>query len=59
MKFKDFLFTKSHTQEFLIEIHIHHFLKNNRSSRSEVFCQKGVLEDYSNLIGKHMCKVSF
>ena len=52
MKFKDFLFTKSHTQEFLKEIHIHPFLRNDRSSHSEVFCEKGVLQNFCKNHGK-------
>ena len=28
---------------------------NNRSSHSEMFCKKGVLENFAKFIGKHLC----
>ena len=32
-------------------------LSNFRSSRPEVFCQKGVLRNFTKFTGKHMCQV--
>ena len=30
-----------------------------RSSRPEVFCKKGVLENFAEFIGKHLCQSLF
>ena len=30
-----------------------------RSSRSEVFCKKGVLRSFAKFIGKHLCQILF
>ena len=32
---------------------------NNRSSRSEVFCKKGVVKNFAKFIGKHLCQSLF
>ena len=31
-------------------------IKNSRSSRPEVFCKKGVLENVAKFTGKHLCQ---
>ena len=31
----------------------------NRSSRPEVFCNKGVLRNFTNFTGKHLCQSLF
>ena len=33
-----------------------HFSAIIRSSRLEVFCKKGVLENFAKLTGKHLCQ---
>ena len=35
------------------------FVSYNRSSRSEVFCKKGVLRNFAKFIGKHVCQSLF
>ena len=35
---------------------IHYYLKNKRSSRPEVFCKKGVLKNFTEFTGKHLCQ---
>ena len=34
-------------------------LRRFRSSRQEVFCQKGVLRNFSKFTGKHLCQILF
>ena len=29
---------------------------NNRSSRPELFCKKGVLKDFAKITGKYLCQ---
>ena len=42
---------------------IHHFHRELsllfRSSRPDMFCKKGVLENFTKFTGKHLCQVSF
>ena len=33
--------------------------KNIKSSRPEVFCKKGALENFTKFIGKHLCQSLF
>ena len=35
------------------------FVSYNRSSRSEVFCKKGVLRNFAKFVGKHLCQSLF
>ena len=35
------------------------FLRSNRSSRPEVFCEKGVLRNFGEFTGKHLCHSLF
>ena len=44
---------------FYIHFYIHFFLQNNRSSRPEVFCKKGVLRNFTKFTGKHLCQNLF
>ena len=35
------------------------FLSSHRSSRPEVFCKKGFLNNFANFTGKHLCQSLF
>ena len=39
--------------------HTHSLLSQNRSSRPEVFCKKGVLRNFAKFTGKHLCQSLF
>ena len=37
------------------QIHLHLFHRNNRSSRPDMFCKKGVLRNFVKFTEKHLC----
>ena len=39
--------------------HVRKLLPTSRSSRPEVFCESGVLENFTKLTGKHLCQSLF
>ena len=43
----------------LLKIHIMFYLMKDRSSRSDVFCKKGVLRYFTKFTGKHLCQSFF